>query len=128
MGSIVSALKGSGGVMEINGKKTNIITGIGLAVTLLGTLDPLEGSVLILSGVGMAALGAKLAGSPQQKRLYWAFSLAAVGVTALFWLSALGGVGGNTGRSNWWLILVAPYPAGWLLGIVGAIKKLREVR
>jgi len=112
--------------MGIIGIRTNVISGIGLALTLIGTLDPLEGSLLILPGLGLAALGAKLAGSRQQRRLYWAFSLAGIGITAMFWISALGGVGGHSGHPYWWFVAVAPYPVGWLLGIIGTIKKLRE--
>ncbi|WP_166790785.1 hypothetical protein [Cryobacterium mannosilyticum] len=36
-------------------------------------------------------------------------------------MSALGGVGGTSGVSMWWSILVLPYPVGWLMALVGAI-------
>jgi len=47
--------------------------------------------------------------------------LIAVGVGALFGLSALGGVGGRSGHSMWWLLTVLPYPVGWVMGLVGVL-------
>ena len=46
----------------------------------------------------------------------------------MFGMSALGGVGGTSGRSIWWILLCLPYPIGWVLGLVGAARKLREPR
>jgi hypothetical protein len=25
----------------------------------------------------------------------------------------------------WWLLLVAPYPVGWVLGLIGAFRSIR---
>jgi len=36
-------------------------------------------------------------------------------------MSAFGGIGGDTGRSMGWAVVMAPYPVGWLMGIVGGI-------
>jgi hypothetical protein len=55
-------------------------------------------------------------------------ALIAFGVAALFGLSALGGAGGNSGRSIWWLALCVSYPIGWLLGLFGAASNLRDHR
>ena len=97
----------------------------GLAAMLIGAIDPLEGSLLILPGTVLVALGA-LAGKSRQRRfLTWALALVAIGVAALWGLSALGGIGGPTGRSNWWGLTIVPYPVGWIMGIVGAIRCLR---
>lgn len=96
----------------------------GLAAMVLGALDPLEGSLLILPGTGLAALGARLGRSQRRRLLYWSFLLTAAGVGALFALSAVGGVGGRTGRSYWWALVALPYPAGWILGLVGAVRVL----
>jgi hypothetical protein len=41
-------------------------------------------------------------------------------------LSWFGGVGGDTGRSMWWLVVVIPYPVGWVIGLVGAVLTLVE--
>ena len=55
-----------------------------------------------------------------------ALALVALGVGALWGLSAVGGFGGSSGRSMWWGALLLPYPAGWILGVVGAVRVLRE--
>jgi hypothetical protein len=100
------------------------ITG-GLAV-LLGTLDPMEGSVLILAGSGLIALGMFLSKQDRRTIRYWvcAFALIAIGVAALFGLSAMGGIGGKSGHSLWWGLLILPYPTGWLLAVTGGIAGL----
>ena len=93
---------------------------------LLGTLDPLEGSPLILLGSGLVALGMYLGGKDRKTLLYWAwaFILIAVGVGAMFALSAIGGIGGKSGHSMWWGILILPYPAGWLMALAGGVAGL----
>ena len=75
--------------------------------------------MLILLGSGLAALGALLGKNPQRGLLGVAFVLLAVGVGALFGLSAVGGVGGRSGHSMWWLLAVVPYPVGWIMGLGG---------
>lgn len=94
---------------------------LGLVAMLLGAFDPLEGSLLILPGSGLVALGALVGGHSQQKLLGLAFVLVTIGVGAMFALSAVGGVGADSGRSMWWLLTVLPYPIGWLMGLVGVI-------
>lgn len=97
----------------------------GLVLMVAGLLDPMEGSVVILAGSALAALGA-FRTRTRSRLPVAAAALIATGVAALFGMSALGGVGGNTGRSIWWLLLCLPYPIGWVLGLVGATRKLRE--
>lgn len=97
----------------------------GLVLMVAGVLDPLEGSVVILGGSALAALGAVQTRTGYRLSVA-AAALIATGVAALFGMSALGGVGGDTGRSIWWLLLCLPYPIGWVLGLVGATRKLRE--
>ena len=99
----------------------------GLVLRVAGALDPLEGSVVSLGGSALVAGGAFFSRTRYRMPVA-ALVLIAVGVGALFGLSSLGGVGGNTGRSMWWLLLCLPYPIGWLLGLVGAANKLRERR
>lgn len=99
----------------------------GLVLMVAGVLDPLEGSVVILGGTALSALGAYFRRS-RYRLPVTALAMTAVGVGALFGLSAIGGVGGNSGRSFWWLLLCVPYPAGWILGLLGATRKLREPR
>ena len=107
---------------------SHILVIVGLVATLVGAIDPLEGSLLILPGTGLLALGAWLGNSQHRSLLYWAFALVAVGVGEVWGLSAVGGLGGSTGRSMWWTIFLLPYPVGWVMALVGAIRRLREVQ
>jgi hypothetical protein len=106
----------------------HVLVIVGLIAMLIGAVDPLEGSLIILPGSGLAALGALLGQSRRRRLLYWAFGLIAVGVGAMFVLSGFGGTGGSSGSSNWWLLVVLPYPVGWIIGLVGVILSLRELR
>jgi len=93
---------------------------------LAGAFDPLEGSVVILAGSGLVTLGAFL-GNPERSLLvYWIciFVLIAVGVGAMFALSAMGGFGGTSGRSMWWGVPILPYPVGWIMGMVNLSARL----
>jgi len=98
----------------------------GLVAMLVGAADPLEGSLVILPGAGMVALGALLGKNRHRRFLAWAFVLVAVGVGTLWGLSAIGGLGGSNGRSLWWALVLLPYPVGWIMGLVGAVRTLRE--
>ena len=80
---------------------------------------------VLLIGKG---IGAYLAGTRHYRLQLTAAMLIALGVAALFGLSALGGVGGSTGRSMWWLALCVSYPIGWILGLFGAASNLRDYR
>ncbi len=93
---------------------------------LLGALDPLEGSVLVLLGSGMVTLGTVLNKTKPCPVRYWVtvFLLIAVGVAVMFGFSAVGGIGGSTRRSLWWALLILPYPIGWLFGMVDLARRL----
>jgi len=95
-----------------------VIGSIGL---LAGGLDPMEGSVLILIGSGLVALGTFLGQGERRLIRYRAlvFLLLAIGVAALWGLSAVGGIGGKSGLSMWWGLLLLPYLIGWPMAIVG---------
>jgi len=105
---------------------SRILVIVGLVAMLIGAIDPLEGSLIIVAGTGMVALGGLLGRSRHRILIYWSFVLVAVGVGVLWVLSALGGIGGSTGRSMWWGLVILPYPVGWIMGLVGAIRRLRE--
>jgi 4-hydroxybenzoate polyprenyltransferase len=92
---------------------------IGCVAILVGTLDPMEGSVLILAGSAVI-LGSVLGGKrPRPERMYWlrTFLLIAVGVGALWGWSAVGGIGGRSGHSMWWGLTMLPYPVGWWFAV-----------
>jgi hypothetical protein len=105
---------------------SRILKVVGCIAMLVGTVDPLEGSLLILPGSGMIALGQYLAGKDRRTVLYWTwtFILIAVGVGALFGLSAVGGIGGKDGHSMWWGLVLLPYAAGWLMALAGGVSGL----
>jgi len=94
---------------------------LGQIAMLLGAVDPMEGSILILPGSGLVALGTFLGRNEGGLIAYQVrvFILIAFGVGALWGLSSLGGIGGSTGRSMWWGMLTLPYLVGWSLGIWG---------
>lgn len=101
---------------------SNFVSLLGGASLVAGSLDPMEGSVLVLSGSALLAVGSYLGESVRRRALVyraWSFVLIAVGVAALFWLSAIGGIGGSSGRSAWWALLVLPYFVGWSLDVWG---------
>jgi hypothetical protein len=100
----------------------------GVVLMLAGALDPLEGSVVILGGSALAAAGAYFGRHRRYRLQVTAFVLIAIGVAALFGLSAIGGIGGNTGRSMWWLTICVSYPIGWVIALVGGVAALREKR
>ena len=110
--------------MSRSNRWSRILGIAGFVGMLVGAIDPLEGSVVIVAGVGLAALGAYVGKSRHFKLLGWAFGLVVVGVVAMFGWSAVGGFGGNTGRSYWWAITILPYPVGWIMAFAGAISAL----
>lgn len=97
----------------------------GLVLMVAGALDPMEGSVVVLAGSAAAAGGAHFGRLRKSETLLTAFGLIAVGVGSLFGFSAIGGVGGDSGRSIWWLLTMAPYPVGWIVGLAACISSLR---
>ena len=99
---------------------------VGTAALVLGAVDPLEGSLVVVAGAGAAMVAAHLGHLRARRRLDWGAGLATVGVAALWGMSAVGGIGPSTGRSYWWLLLMLPYPVGWLLSLSGAVRSLRE--
>jgi len=105
---------------------SRILLGIGLAMMLVGAIDPLEGSFIILPGVGVAAIGALAQKSRLVKLLCWAFAFVAFGVAAMVIFSAWGGLGGKSGHSMWWAVFILPYPVGWIMGLLAAARTLIE--
>jgi hypothetical protein len=99
---------------------------VGLAGLVIGMLDPLEGAIVAFASAAMIAAGAQLAESRFRRPLYLAVGMIGAGLAIMIGLSAAGGVGGDTGRSIWWLLLLLPYPAGWLMAVVFGVRKLRE--
>lgn len=107
--------------MIMNERWSKILIAVGFGAMLLGAIDPMEGSLAILPGSALVAAGTFFARSERRLIRYRAsvFLLIGVGVGAMFGLSAFGGVGGSSGLSMWWGLLVLPYLIGWLMGICG---------
>ena len=112
--------------MNVSPKVARILVSIGLILMVGGALDLMEGSVVILAGIILVAAGAAFSHSRYTRLMYWSAGLVAFGTAALFYFSWLGGIGGTSGRSIWLALFILPYPIGWLVGLVGATRKLRE--
>jgi hypothetical protein len=107
----------------MNGRSiwSRILIIVGSIAMLVGALDPMEGSLVILPGSGLVALGTFVGQSERRWIAYrmWVFILIAIGVGAMWGLTMVGGFGGNSGRSMWWGVLILPYLIGWSMGIWG---------
>jgi hypothetical protein len=114
--------------MRFSALWSRIVAIAGLVLLILGAIDPLEGSVVILAGAATEAVGAFLGRSRHRTLIFLAFGLITIGVVSMFVLSSFGGLGGDTGRSMWWALILLPYPVGWILGMVGTIRRLMEIR
>jgi len=97
---------------------SRILIIIGSIAMLVGALDPMEGSLVILPGSGLFALGTFLGQNERRWIAYrvGVFILIAIGVGALWVLPSFGG---NSGRSMWWGLLILPYLIGWSMGVWG---------
>jgi hypothetical protein len=100
---------------------SRILIVLGSVGMVVGAIDPMEGSVVILPGSLMVALGTFFNQSERHLFAYraWVFILIAIGVGAMWGLSAVGGFGGKSGYSMWWGVLILPYLIGWSMGIWG---------
>lgn len=100
---------------------SRILITVGSIAMLVGALDPMEGSLVILPGSGLVALGIFLGQNERRLLAYrvGVFILIAIGVGAMWGLTRVGGFGGNSGRSMWWGALILPYLIGWSMGIWG---------
>lgn len=112
--------------MEKGKKWPRILYGIGISAVIIGALDPLEGSVVILAGSIMATLSGFIMHDRFRKLFLVACLMIAAGVFFLFYFSSLGGFGGTSSLSWWWGTLILPYPAGWIMTIVVFIVRQRK--
>lgn len=111
--------------MQLKQTWTKISKYLGLILFIIGTIDPLEGSVLILTGSLLMALSAYFSADNRFKQFFIYFLMMVFGVFFLFYLSSLGGFGDQY-LSWWWSILILPYPLAWLLTIILLVKKERK--
>lgn len=104
------------------GARPRWLVTVGLAGLVVGAIDPLEGSVVILIGSAFVAFGTQLDGSRYRRIAAWGLALVLIGFSVMVTVTAIGGVGGSTGRSPWWATLVTPFAVGWFLGIVAGAR------
>jgi hypothetical protein len=105
---------------------SRVLLVVGSCAMLVGCLDPLEGSLVILPGSGLVTLATFLGNCGRRLLMDWVliFASIAVGVGAMFALSAFGGIGGRSGHSMWWGVLILPYPVGWITGVISLLFRL----
>ncbi|MCX6230963.1 MAG: hypothetical protein NTZ33_05415 [Bacteroidetes bacterium] len=116
--------------MKDQAKWVRIVYIVGVVLSIIGLLDPMEGSVVILLGCALTAITTYIAKDRHQKIFLINFILMLIGVFFLFYISSLGGLGEGA-LSWWWGILMLPYPVAVLgnlvLLIVRSLKK-KEIK
>jgi multisubunit Na+/H+ antiporter MnhB subunit len=105
-------------------KRSRVIYIIGVIALVIGSLDPLEGSVVIAIGTALLSLATYLSQDKHWRIFLLSFVLIIIGVIFLFYFSSLGGFGGNSTLSWWWGTLILPYPIGWLISMILLIARL----
>ncbi|MFT3754123.1 MAG: hypothetical protein QM800_15015 [Paludibacter sp.] len=104
----------------------------GIIALIVGAFDPLEGAIVIVIGIISLTWSAYLNHDRHWRVFLAACAMIIVGVIFLFYLSSLGGFGGNSGLSWWWGILILPYPIGWIIAIttltIRAIKTIKRIK
>lgn len=99
---------------------------IGIVAIIIGVIDPLEGSAAILAGSLLIAISSYFLKDRYWKLFFVGFIMIAIGVFFLFYFSSLGGFGGNSKLSWWFISLIIPYPIGWLLTIIILILRSKK--
>ncbi len=87
---------------------------LGVILLILGAIDPLEGSAVILLGSLTLAVTSHFLLDRHKQYFAFASICIAFGVISMFILTALGGFGGKSQISWWWGLFILPYPLGWL--------------
>ena len=105
--------------MDAKGLWPSVLFNLGAAALVIGAVEPLCGSIVILIGGALATLGAHLGDRPPRFKAYRtiAFAMILFGFSAIWVFTALGGIGGSTGRSFWWGLLILPYLVGWTMSV-----------
>lgn len=112
--------------MDTRSRWSKMLIIIGSVFMIVGILDPMEGSVIILLGSGLAALGSYLSTEPNRRFRddLTIFLLNLVGVGFLWGFSFIGGIGEGTDYSMWWALTLLPYAIGLLLGLGRVIGRI----
>lgn len=107
-------------------KWTRVIHIIGVVALIIGAIDPLEGSLLIMSGSALLALSAHVNSDRHSKIFTTSLIMIVIGVFFMFYFSSIGGFGGTSTLSWWWGLLIIPFPIGWLTIIIVLIRRAIE--
>jgi hypothetical protein len=99
----------------------------GIFIMLIGAIDPLEGSILMLCGAVLVYISAFLIKSKQRKITLIALIMEVFGISFLFIFSFLGGIGGKSKYPLWLGVLCLPYIIGWGLSLFGSFFLLKEL-
>jgi hypothetical protein len=91
----------------------------GIVALIIGAIDPMEGSIVIVVGGICLALSTFLMQDRYKKIFLAAGVMILVGVSSLWFVSSLGGF--DPKKEWWWSLLIMPYPLGWLMNIVTLI-------
>jgi len=95
-------------------KIIRLIFTIGVIATIIGAIDPLEGSLIIVLGSIFISFATFYSHDRHRKVFAISSIMIVLGVSLMFYLSHLGGFGGDSDLSWWWALLIIPYPIGWL--------------
>ena len=107
-------------------KWTRVIYIVGVVALIIGAIDPLEGSLLIMVGSALLALSAYVNNDRHSKIFTIALIMIVIGVFFMFYFSSIGGFGGTSTLSWWWGVLLLPFPIGWITTIVVLIRRAIE--
>lgn len=110
--------------MKEKTKWMRVIYIIGVTAFVIGTIDPLEGSIAIALGSALIVLSTYFTKDRHWKTFMAALILIVFGVLFMFYFSSLGGFGGKSIVSWWWGTLILPYPIGWLMTVVLLISRI----
>lgn len=112
--------------MKLKINWTKIGFDAGVIALLIGTIDPLEGSIVISIGSILVGFLSYLSRDKYWK-FFFAFTLMIIfGVGAMFYLSSLGGFGGESSLKWFWGLFIITYPIGWLSTIILLIVRWRN--
>lgn len=114
--------------MNTHSKWPQYLSVAGITLLLLGVIDPMEGSVVILAGSLLYTISAFIKSNSQRYWLLGSLAMIAAGVFFLFYFSSLGGIGGNSAYSYWWGLLILLYPIGWVITIILIITSVFQKR
>lgn len=116
--------------MKENLKWPRYVYSIGVTATIIGAIDPLEGSILIAAGSVLLVVSTFFTRDRHYKIFLTSAILILTGVYTLWFVSSLRRVFFEP--YNRWDLLVIPYPTGWLINIIAiivrAVKKIKPQR